>query len=192
MIDMLAARRAVQGGSAGATVRRTGTAKCHAVNGVAVAVPGLLLMAIAWAFAAAVLLAPSQARAQDQALEKLTVVTSTGRHVFQVEVMRKPEDLARGLMFRRTMAANRGMLFDFGEVKPVAMWMRNTYLPLDMVFIDQHGVVANVAENTEPLSEANIVSVRPVLSVLEVNAGTARRIGLKPGDRVEHSLFKAK
>jgi uncharacterized membrane protein (UPF0127 family) len=95
-------------------------------------------------------------------------------------------------MFRRTMAANRGMLFDFGEVKPVAMWMRNTYLPLDMVFIDQHGVVANVAENTEPLSEANIVSVRPVLSVLEVNAGTARRIGLKPGDRVEHSLFKAK
>ena len=104
--------------------------------------------------------------------------------------MRKPDELARGLMFRRTMAKDKGMLFDFREVKPVAMWMRNTYLPLDMVFIDQHGVVANVAENTEPLSEANIVSERPVLSVLEVNAGTARRIGLKAGDIVTHKLFK--
>jgi uncharacterized protein len=119
----------------------------------------------------------------------LTLVTQSGKHVFQVEVMRTPDDLARGLMFRRTMAKDRGMLFDFGKTQPVAMWMRNTYLPLDMVFIDKKGIIANIAENTEPLSEENIVSVRPVLSVLEVNAGTARRIGLRAGDKVLHPLF---
>ncbi|MGE3645507.1 MAG: DUF192 domain-containing protein [Beijerinckiaceae bacterium] len=125
-------------------------------------------------------------------LEDLTVVTATGRHAFKVEVMRKQEELSRGLMYRRTMARDHGMLFDFGEVRPVAMWMRNTYLPLDMLFIDARGRVVNVAENTEPLSEETIPSAAPVLSVLEVNAGTARRIGLKAGDRVEHPLFAGK
>ena len=127
-----------------------------------------------------------------QALEPLTIVTKAGQHTFQVEVMRKPEDMARGLMFRRTLAADRGMLFDFGKTQSVAMWMRNTYLPLDMIFIDKTGVIANIAENTEPLSEANVVSIRPVLSVLEVNAGTAQRLGIKPGDRISHPLFKSK
>lgn len=187
MIDMLVARRTFSAGDAGVAGRPAGS-----VGRVGAMVAGLLFLAMMWALGGTTLLSPGRAIAQDRVPEKLTVVTSTGRHVFQVEVMRKPEDLARGLMFRRTMAANHGMLFDFGEVKPVAMWMRNTFLPLDMVFIDPRGVVANVAENTEPLSEANIVSVRPVLSVLEVNAGTARRIGLKAGDRVEHSLFKVK
>ena len=147
-----------------------------------------LVLALLSGMAVAMVLAPS-ARAQG-ATEALTLVTRTGKHVFQVEVMRKPAELSRGLMFRRTMAKDRGMLFDFGKTGPVAMWMRNTYLPLDMVFIDKNGLVANVAENTEPLSEANIVSVRPVLSVLEINAGTARRIGLKAGDTVLHPLFK--
>lgn len=140
----------------------------------------------------AMALGPLQAGAETGRFEPLTIVTSSGKHTFQVEVMRKREELARGLMFRRKMAADRGMLFDFGKTGPVAMWMRNTYLPLDMVFIDKRGIVANIAENTEPLSEANIVSVRPVLSVLEVNAGTARRIKLRAGDRIIHPLFGGK
>jgi uncharacterized membrane protein (UPF0127 family) len=128
--------------------------------------------------------------AQEAALEPLEIVTSSGTHQFSVEVMRTDEQRARGLMHRRFMAQDRGMLFDFKREEPVAMWMKNTYLSLDMVFIDKSGKVVNVAENTEPLSERIIPSSGPVLAVLELNAGAARRIGLKPGDRLRHSLFK--
>lgn len=139
----------------------------------------------------AVLLALSPAAvAQEAALEPLEIVTSSGTHQFSVEVMRTDEQRARGLMHRRFMAQDRGMLFDFKREEPVAMWMKNTYLSLDMVFIDKSGKVVNVAENTEPLSERIVPSSGPVLAVLELNAGTARRIGLKPGDRLRHSLFK--
>ncbi len=139
----------------------------------------------------AVLLALSPAAvAQEAALEPLEIVTSSGTHQFSVEVMRTDEQRARGLMHRRFMAQDRGMLFDFKREEPVAMWMKNTYLSLDMVFIDKSGKVVNVAENTEPLSERIIPSSGPVLAVLELNAGAARRIGLKPGDRLRHSLFK--
>jgi hypothetical protein len=125
-----------------------------------------------------------------QALEPVTLVTSSGRHVFQSEIMRTPDERARGLMFRRHLPADRGMLFDFKEVAPVAMWMQNTFIPLDMVFIRADGTVARVAERTEPMSTRTIPSGEPVLGVLEVNAGTAERIGLKPGDRVEHPMFR--
>jgi uncharacterized membrane protein (UPF0127 family) len=139
----------------------------------------------------AVLLALSPAAvAQEAALEPLEIVTSSGTHQFSVEVMRTDEQRARGLMHRRFMAQDRGMLFDFKREEPVAMWMKNTYLSLDMVFIDKSGKVVNVAENTEPLSERIVPSSGPVLAVLELNAGTARRIGLKAGDRLRHSLFK--
>jgi uncharacterized protein len=130
------------------------------------------------------------ALAQEATLEPLEIATSTGPHSFSVEVMRTDEQRARGLMNRRFMAQDRGMLFDFKREEPVAMWMKNTYLSLDMVFIDKSGKVVNIAENTEPLSERIIPSAGPVLAVLELNAGTARRIGLKPGDRLRHSLFK--
>ena len=130
------------------------------------------------------------ALAQEATLEPLEIATSTGQHSFSVEVMRTDEQRARGLMNRRFMAQDRGMLFDFKREEPVAMWMKNTYLSLDMVFIDKSGKVVNVAENTEPLSERIIPSSGPVLAVLELNAGAARRIGLKPGDRLRHSLFK--
>lgn len=133
---------------------------------------------------------PAADVAQGVKIEDLTIATSGGKHRFKVEVMRRQEDLSRGLMFRRSLPPDRGMLFDFGTVKPVAMWMRNTYISLDMVFIDARGIVVNVATNTEPLSEETIASARPVLSVLEVIAGTAKRIGLKPGDLVVHSLFR--
>ena len=127
-----------------------------------------------------------------QTLETLAVVTASGRHVFQVEVMRTPDERSKGLMFRRFMPQDRGMLFDFQRSEPVAMWMQNTFIPLDMVFIRSDGTVARVAERTEPLSTRTIPSGEPVLSVLEVNAGIAETIGLKAGDRVEHSLFKAR
>lgn len=126
-----------------------------------------------------------------QALEALSIVTQGGqRQNFQVEVARNDADRAQGLMFRRSMAPDRGMLFDFGRVEPVSMWMQNTYLSLDMLFIRPDGTIARIAANTEPLSTRTIPSGEPVLAVLELNAGTSAKLGIKPGDRVEHPLFK--
>lgn len=126
-----------------------------------------------------------------QAFEPLSVVSREGqRHVFEVEVARDDRDRAQGLMFRRSMPANRGMLFDFAKVEPVSMWMQNTYISLDMLFIRPDGTIARIATNAEPLSTRTIPSGEPVLAVLELNAGTAVRLGIKPGDRVEHPLFK--
>ncbi len=124
--------------------------------------------------------------------EPLGIVSKNGRHAFDVEVMRTDADRARGLMYRRTMAADHGMLFDFERVLPVTMWMKNTYLPLDMVFIRADGTIARVAADTEPLSTAIISSGEPVLGVLELNAGTAAKLGIRPGDRVEHAMFKTR
>ncbi|QFU16512.1 DUF192 domain-containing protein [Microvirga thermotolerans] len=126
-----------------------------------------------------------------QALESLAIVTQGGqRQSFQVEVARNDADRAQGLMYRRSMPANQGMLFDFGRVQPVSMWMQNTYLPLDMLFIRPDGTIARIAANTEPLSTRTIPSGEPVLAVLELNAGTAARLGIRAGDRVEHPLFR--
>lgn len=128
--------------------------------------------------------------ASSQGLEPLAILTKAGqRHVFQVEVARNDADRAQGLMFRRSMAQEHGMLFDFGRVEPVAMWMQNTYIPLDMLFIRSDGTIARVAANTEPLSTRTIPSGEPVLAVLELNGGAAARLGIKVGDRVEHALF---
>jgi uncharacterized membrane protein (UPF0127 family) len=126
-----------------------------------------------------------------QALEPLAIVLQGGqRQGFQVEVARNDADRAQGLMFRRSMPADRGMLFDFGRVAPVSMWMQNTYLSLDMLFIRPDGTIARIAANTEPLSTRTIPSGEPVLAVLELNAGTAARLGIRAGDRVEHPLFR--
>lgn len=150
-----------------------------------------LIACFAW-----LLLAPLPAFAQQAAtapatgLESLAIVSGGQRHSFQVEVMRTPDQRARGLMYRNYMPPDRGMLFDFAHSEPVAMWMQNTYIPLDMLFIRADGTVARIAENTEPLSTRTIPSGEPVLSVLEVNGGTAAKLGIKPGDKVEHPLFK--
>jgi uncharacterized protein len=125
-----------------------------------------------------------------QALEPLVIVTANGPQRFEVEVMREEADRARGLMFRRSLAPDRGMLFDFARVEPVSMWMKNTYISLDMIFIRPNGTIARVAENTEPLSTRTVSSGEPVLAVLEVVAGTAKRLAIKPGDGVEHPLFR--
>jgi uncharacterized membrane protein (UPF0127 family) len=126
-----------------------------------------------------------------QALETLSIATHGGqKQTFRVEVARNDADRAQGLMFRRSMPADQGMLFDFARVELVSMWMQNTYLPLDMLFIRPDGTIARIAANTEPLSTRTIPSGEPVLAVLELNAGTAARLGIKPGDRVEHPVFK--
>ncbi|MDP4026185.1 DUF192 domain-containing protein [Methylobacterium sp. NEAU 140] len=122
--------------------------------------------------------------------EPLTIRSGNGAHRFDVEVMRDDAGRSRGLMFRRHMAPDHGMLFDFERDAPVTMWMKNTYLPLDMVFIRPDGTVSRVAADTEPLSTAIIPSGGPVLAVLELNAGTAARLGIQAGDRVEHPMFR--
>lgn len=131
------------------------------------------------------------AAAQESArTEPLTIQAKSGQHRFAVEVMRTDADRSRGLMYRRSMAADHGMLFDFERVEPVSMWMKNTYLSLDMLFIRADGTVARVAADTEPLSTAIVPSGEPVLAVLELNAGTAAKLGIRAGDRVEHPLFR--
>ncbi len=131
----------------------------------------------------------AQAAAKQAALEPMRIRTQSGDHLFSVEVMRTDPERERGLMYRRFLPADRGMLFDFKSEQSVAMWMKNTYIPLDMVFISRAGVVVNIAENAEPLSERIIPSNAPSYAVLELNAGIARSIGLKRGDRVEQAMF---
>lgn len=122
---------------------------------------------------------------------RLTIVTRAGaRHPFQLEIANTPESRSRGLMFRRELAPDRGMLFEFGARETeISMWMKNTYIPLDMIFIRANGVIGHIAENTTPLSEATISSNGPVKGVLEVIGGTAKRLGIAAGDRVEHPFF---
>ena len=120
---------------------------------------------------------------------ELKVVTDKGRFIFSVEVAETAAQRQQGLQHRKNLAASAGMLFDYKRVQPVAMWMKNTLIPLDMLFIDSAGRIVNVARNTEPMSLAAIPSAAPVLAVLEVNAGTARRLGIQPGDRVLHAIF---
>ena len=93
-------------------------------------------------------------------------------------------------MFRRTLAPDAGMLFDFEREQMVSMWMKNTYLSLDMLFVRADGIIHRIEASTEPLSERSISSGAPVRAVLELNAGTAARLGLRPGDRLIHPLFR--
>ncbi|WP_077961320.1 DUF192 domain-containing protein [Ensifer adhaerens] len=106
-------------------------------------------------------------------------------HELTVELALDPAQREQGLMFRTSMAADHGMLFDFGETRRVMMWMRNTHLPLDMLFIDNRGVVRTIHEDAVPFSEAIIDSGEPVAFVLELNAGTVKRLKIRPGDRLE-------
>jgi uncharacterized protein len=121
--------------------------------------------------------------------QTLEIVTSNGVHSFSVEVMTNDADRAKGLMFRRELPDGQGMLFDFERDQEIAMWMENTYIPLDMIFINGDGRIRRIAENTTPLSRATIPSGGPVRGVLEVIGGTARKFGIKPGDRVAHPIF---
>ena len=126
-------------------------------------------------------------RAMEQ--QTLEIVSKSGVHVFSVELAVTEQEREQGLMFRKQLPEGQGMLFDFKGEQDVAMWMKNTYIPLDMFFIRRDGRILRIAENTEPMSEAIIASGGPVLAVLEVSGGTARKFGIVPGDRVNGPLF---
>jgi uncharacterized membrane protein (UPF0127 family) len=134
---------------------------------------------------AAICTAPSQATEQ----QTLEIVSKTGVHVFSVELAVTEDERMRGLMFRKELAEGSGMLFDFKSEQDVSMWMKNTYIPLDMFFIRRDGRILHIAENTEPMSETIIPSGGRVLAVLEVPGGTAKRFGIAAGDRVSGPLF---
>lgn len=119
--------------------------------------------------------------------EALKIQSGDKTHKFSVELALNSRQHAQGLMFRRTMATDAGMLFIYRREEPTAMWMKNTFIPLDMLFIARDGTVKKIAERTVPMSEAVIPSGGPVVAVLELNAGTASRLGLKAGDKVVSS-----
>jgi uncharacterized membrane protein (UPF0127 family) len=122
--------------------------------------------------------------------EKLVIVTSDGvKHPFEVEMAISPQQQMTGLMFRKTVPADGGMLFDWGQARESDMWMKNTISPLDMVFINGDGTVRRIAENTTPRSLAAISSGGPVRATLELAAGTAARLHIQVGDKVEQRLF---
>ena len=134
--------------------------------------------------------APLQADAE---LEQLTIVTASGAKPlsFNIEVARSPRQKAIGLMYRRNLAAGRGMLFPYEKEQEVSMWMKNTYIPLDMLFIKANGQIHRIEAMTEPFSERVIKSQGPVLAVLEIAGGQAQRLGIAPGDKVRHRFFSA-
>jgi uncharacterized membrane protein (UPF0127 family) len=156
---------------------------------------GLRLARSAPAALAVVALTASIASTQDRArateLQTIEIASKTGVHAFEVEMAITPEEKEHGLMFRKELPAGHGMLFDFQFDQPVAFWMKNTYIPLDMLFIRSDGRILRIAENTEPFSERNIPSGGPVRAVLEVIGGTAKKLGIAPGDRVGGSIFSA-
>jgi uncharacterized protein len=135
--------------------------------------------------------APSQNAFAKMLEEKLFLNTTQGAREIVIEVAESPEDMASGLMFRTSLADDHGMLFPSAGPREANMWMRNTYIPLDMVFIRADGVVHRIEAMTEPLSEAIIASNGEVLAVLELAGGAAARFGLKPGDRVRHRIFQS-
>jgi uncharacterized membrane protein (UPF0127 family) len=122
--------------------------------------------------------------------DTIEIATRTGVHTFIVELAANDEQRARGLMFRRELPEGRGMLFDFHREQEISMWMQNTYISLDMIFIRGDGSILRIAENTEPFSTRHIRSGGPARAVLEVIGGTAKKLGIRPGDRVGHSIFR--
>jgi uncharacterized membrane protein (UPF0127 family) len=133
---------------------------------------------------------PGGGRAHAADLQTLEIVTKRGVRAFAVEMAVTPAELSRGLMFRTELPDGRGMLFDFKQEQIITMWMKNTPLPLDMIFIRGDGVIVRIAEQTTPFSTTTIPSGSPARAVLEVIGGTARKYGIAPGDRVAHPIFR--
>jgi len=145
-----------------------------------------IALAILW-------LLPTAVTAQDGAvfrIDQLTIVSSDQRHALQVEIAETPRQRAQGLMWRKHLASGSGMLFDFKKDDQVIMWMKNTYIPLDMLFIEKAGRIINIARNTTPHSTKTIPSAGPARAVLELPAGSARTLGLRAGDTVLHAIFE--
>src|SRR4029078_8020709 len=127
--------------------------------------------------------------AQAGSIQPLEIATKSGVQVFSVEMATTEEEKTTGLMYRKELPDGKGMLFDFSPEQQISMWMKNTYISLDMIFIRADGRILRIAENTEPLSTRIISSGGLAKGVLEVIAGTAQKYGIQPGDRVAHPLF---
>ena len=123
--------------------------------------------------------------------DEIVIETKDGaRHTFSVELAVTRPQQARGLMFRRELAPDAGMLFLHKPARVTSMWMRNTLIPLDMLFIDQEGRIDKIVQRTEPHSLRSISSDRPVAAVLELDGGSTSRLGIAPGDRVIYGFFE--
>ena len=120
---------------------------------------------------------------------ELTIVSSTGRHQFKVEIAETQAQMTQGLMFRRSLAPDAGMLFDYKAPTVATMWMRNTLIPLDMLFVDGQGRIVNIHQRAVPQSLDIIAAAAPVRAVIELNGGTVARLGIAPGDQVQHPIF---
>jgi hypothetical protein len=148
---------------------------------VAVVIKRLICGVTAVIAAAWLAAAPAARSAEQQTLE---IASKSGVHVFAVDLAVTDAERERGLMFRRSLPESYGMLFDFKRDQDVSMWMKNTFVSLDMIFIRSDGRIQRIAENTEPQSERIIPSGGPVRAVLEVVGGTAKKLGIEAGDRV--------
>ncbi len=144
------------------------------------------LAALSLLLLGAVLAGGTAASANGVKREPVTLVSDTGRHIITAEIADTPSAMATGLMFRRSLGADEGMLFIYQRPQNITMWMKNTYISLDMIFADASGRIIRIARDTEPFSTRIIESGGLAKVVLEVPAGTARRLRLKPGDRLEH------
>jgi uncharacterized membrane protein (UPF0127 family) len=122
----------------------------------------------------------------------LAIKTKTGQHDFKIEIARRPRQQAQGLMFRRKLAANAGMLFLYRNAKPAQMWMKNTNIPLDLLFLNGLGKIVGFHQRSVPHSLEVISSKQPISAVLEVNAGTVSRLQIEVGDKVVHREFQTK
>lgn len=130
------------------------------------------------------LVAGAAAQAAALRTEGLSILTASGRHHFRVEVANTEASRERGLMHRRWLASNRGMLFDFKTPQTVSFWMHDTVIPLDMVFVGADGHIVSIAHNAKPMSDRTIPSGGPVLTVVELRGGVAAQIDARPGDAV--------
>jgi uncharacterized membrane protein (UPF0127 family) len=130
--------------------------------------------------------------ARAASIQPLEIATRNGVQVFSVEMATTEEEKTTGLMYRKELPDGKGMLFDFTPAQEVSMWMKNTFISLDMIFIRADGRILRIAESTEPQSTRIISSGGPAKGVLEVIAGTARKYGIAPGDRVAHPLFNGR
>ena len=152
--------------------------------------PALILAVAVWA--ATVVAAPSPAQIKLQRFEReLLSIESAGgeRHRFEVEIALTGPQHAQGLMYRRSLAVDAGMLFLYRGAGTLSIWMKNTPIPLDMIFIAPDGRIVDIAERTVPYSLETISSRFAASAVLEVIGGTVARLGIQPGDRVRHRAF---
>jgi len=125
-------------------------------------------------------------------MASLAIATSSGRHVFQVEVADSEGEREQGLMNRKSLPADHGMIFVFPRSQPVQFWMKNTFIPLDMIFVDEKGAIAGIKANAKPLSEDIISSPESVRYVIELNGGEAARIKAERGDKVVSDVITAR